>query len=139
MSNTLIFVGNLTRDCERRQTQNGNVLNFAVAESVGYRPNEKTNFWNCALFGKRADGDFMDYLKKGSKVKIVGEVSFNENNGKSYNSVRVIDCELVGGRSDSQQQNPAPKAPQYGQRNQVGYGQQGQQQNNDLDEDGLPF
>ena len=138
MSNTLIFVGNLTRDCERRQTQNGNVLNFAVAESVGYKPNEKTNFWNCALFGKRADGDFMDYLKKGSKVKIVGEVSFNENNGKSYNSVRVIDCELVGSRGDSQQQNAAPKAPQYGQRNQ-GYGQQPQQQNTDDDSDPLPF
>jgi len=140
MSNTLIFVGNLTRDCERRQTQNGNVLNFAVAESVGYKPNEKTNFWNCALFGKRADGDFMDYLKKGTKVKIVGEVSFNEKDGKSYNSVRVIDCELVGSRGDSQQQNTAPKAPQYGQRNQGGYGQQPQQQNNvDDDDSALPF
>lgn len=131
MSNTLIFVGNLTRECERRQTQNGNVLNFSVAESVGYKPNEKTNFWNCALFGKRADGEFMDYLKKGTKIKVVGEVSFNEKDGKIYNSVRVIDCELVGSR-EPQQSQPA-QAPK-----QSGYGNQNTQQKKDLDDD-LPW
>ena len=133
MSNTLIFVGNLTREAERKQTQGGAMLVFSVAESVGWGDNKKTNFWNCALFGKKAEGEFIDYLQKGSKVKIVGEVSFNEKDGKSYNSIRVIDVELVGGRSESQQQSQ-PKHGGYGNQQPVN----NQPKNNDLDDD-LPF
>lgn len=137
MSNTLIFVGNLTREAERKQTQGGALLAFSVAESVGWGDNKKTNFWNCALFGKKAEGEFIDYLQKGTKVKVVGEVSFNEKDGKSYNSVRVIDVELVGGKSDNQQPKPQNQAQGgYGQA-QGGYGKPTQAPA-DLSDD-LPF
>lgn len=106
MSNTLIFVGRLTRDAERKQTANSSFLSFSIAEDVGYGDKKKTNFWNCALFGKQSEGSLIDYLNKGSQVKIVGEVSFNEKDGKSYNSVNVQNIELVGSRGDSQQAKP---------------------------------
>ena len=143
MSNSISFVGRLGKDSERKATQNGQMLKFSVAENVGQGERKTTNWWNCTLFGKQAEGSLMDYLTKGASVFIVGEVSFSEYEGKTYNNVTIKHIELVGSRGDSQQQNAAPKAPQYGQRNQ-GYGQQpvaGGSENglNDDDSDPLPF
>ena len=144
MSNSISFVGKLGKDSERKATQNGQMLKFSVAENVGWGDRKTTNWWNCTLFGKQAEGSLMDYLTKGASVFIVGEVSFPEYEGKTYNNVTIKHIELVGSRSDSQQQNVAPKAPQYGQRNQ-GYGQKpvaggsASGLNDDEDDSALPF
>ena len=144
MSNSISFVGRLGKDSECKATQNGQMLKFSVAENVGWGERKTTNWWNCTLFGKQAEGSLMDYLTKGASVFIVGEVSFSEYEGKTYNNVTIKHIELVGSRGDSQQQNTVPKAPQYGQRNQ-GYGQQqpvagGSPSGlNDDDSDPLPF
>ena len=144
MSNSISFVGKLGKDSERKATQNGQMLKFSVAENVGWGERKTTKWWNCTLFGKQAEGSLMDYLTKGASVFIVGEVSFSEYEGKTYNNVTIKHIELVGSRGDSQQQNAAHKAPQYGQRNQ-GYGQKqpvaggGTSDLNDDDSDPLPF
>ena len=138
MSNSISFVGKLGKDSERKATQNGQMLKFSVAENVGWGDRKTVNWWNCSLFGKQAEGSLMDYLTKGASVFIVGEVSFSEYEGKTYNNVTIKHIELVGSR-DAQQQNTAPKAPQYGQKPQQGYAPQNNQpKNNDLDDD-LPF
>lgn len=138
MSNSISFVGKLGKDSERKATQNGQMLKFSVAENVGWGDRKTVNWWNCSLFGKQAEGTLMDYLTKGASVFIVGEVSFSEYEGKTYNNVTIKHIELVGSR-DTQQQNAAPKAPQYGQKPQQGYAPQNNQpKNNDLDDD-LPF
>lgn len=136
MSNTISFVGKLGKDSERKPTQTGQMLKFSVAENVGWGERKTTNWWNCNLFGKQAEGNLMDYLTKGAQVFIVGEVSFSEYEGKTYNNVRITHIELVGSRPAQQQD---VKAPQYGQRQNTGHGQNnaggGQ---SDLDDD-LPF
>ena len=137
MSNSISFVGKLRKDSERKATQNGQMLKFSVAENVGWGERKTVNWWNCSLFGKQAEGTLMDYLTKGTQVFIVGEVSFSEYEGKTYNNVTIKHIELVGSR-DTQQQNTAPKAPQYGQRQQGYAPQNNQPKNNDLDDD-LPF
>lgn len=137
MSNSISFVGKLGKDSERKATQNGQMLKFSVAENVGWGERKTTNWWNCSLFGKQAEGQLMDYLTKGASVFIVGEVSFSEYEGKTYNNVTIKHIELVGSR-DNQQQNTAPKAPQYGQKPQQGYAQQNSQPKNNLDDD-LPW
>lgn len=136
MSNSISFVGKLGKDSERKATQNGQMLKFSVAENVGWGDRKTVNWWNCSLFGKQAEGTLMDYLTKGTSVFIVGEVSFSEYEGKTYNNVTIKHIELVGSR-DNQQQNTAPKAPQYGQKPQQGYAPK-PYQNNDL-EDLPPF
>lgn len=143
MSNSINFVGRLGKDSERKQISNGQILKFSVGENVGYGDKKTTNWWNCSLFGKQAEGNLMDYLVKGAQVFIVGEVSFSQGqDGKTYNNVRITHIELVGSRPNQQQTT----APQYGKGNNQGsYGnqQQSAQQNNgggysDL-EDNLPF
>lgn len=145
MSNSISFVGRLGKDSERKQISNGNMLKFTVGENVGWGDKKTTNWWNCSLFGKQADGNLMDYLTKGAQVFIVGEVSFSQSqDGKTYNNVNIKHVELVGSRPNQQQTT----APQYGKgtqqngsyQQQGGYGNNQQQQSISQDDDSdLPF
>ena len=133
MSNTIIVLGRLAKDAERKQTQSGSLLKFSVGDSVGYGDKKSTNWWNCTIFGKQAEVSLIDYLTKGAQVQVTGEISFREYEGKTYNDLKVSRIELVGSRSDSQSSQQAPQAQGYA-KPQQGYAQQ----NNDLD-DPLPF
>lgn len=140
MSNSISFVGKLGKDSERGSYSNGQYLKFSVAENVGWGDKKTTNWWNCTLFGKQAEGSLMDYLLKGAQVFIVGEVSFTQgNDGKTYNNLTIKHIELVG----SKQSNGG--ASQGSQQNsQQGYAAQPQTNQNsgggysNLDDD-LPF
>lgn len=133
MSNTLIFVGRLTKEAERKSFNAGSILKFSVAETVGFsEKNKSTNFWNCTVFGKQAESSLIDYLSKGAQVQIVGEVKFREYEGKTYNEVSVSRVELVGSRSDSQSApKPQQQAPQGYAKNPINNASQ--------DSDELPF
>jgi single-strand DNA-binding protein len=68
------FTGNLGKNAELKTTQAGkNVCSFSVAVTSGYGDNQKTTWANCALFGKRAEGQLPQYLVQGQKVAISGE------------------------------------------------------------------
>ena len=51
-----IFEGRLTKDSELKYLPNSNnaVLSFDIAVNEGYGDYKKTDFFNCAVFGKRA-------------------------------------------------------------------------------------
>ncbi|NOQ35082.1 MAG: single-stranded DNA-binding protein [Methylococcaceae bacterium] len=71
--NKLIITGRLTRDAEVRYIPSGTaVLSFSVANNTGYGKNEKTHFFNCSLFGKRAEGRLQEFMKKGKQVIFEG-------------------------------------------------------------------
>lgn len=107
--NSLSFNGRLTRDAELRSTPSGaTILNFSVANDVGFGDNKVTNFYNCTLFGKRAEGRLKEFLVKGQEVAVSGEHSlrtYDKQDGtKGYsNDCRVNDVALIGGKKDSQQ------------------------------------
>ena len=123
--NKLIITGRLTRDAELRYIPNGTpVLSFSVANNTGFGDNEKTQFFDCSLFGKRAEGKLKDFMKKGKQVLVEGEVSIKTykkqdgSNGASLN-VLVGNVELIGGNSPAEsggdyaqslQNTPSPKA-----------------------------
>ena len=123
--NKLIITGRLTRDAELRYIPNGTpVLSFSVANNTGFGDNEKTQFFDCSLFGKRAEGKLKEFMKKGKQVLVEGEVSIKTykkqdgSNGASLN-VLVGNVELIGGNSpaesggdyaQSPQNAPSPKA-----------------------------
>lgn len=74
-----IFGGRLGRDAEMH-TMRGTgdpVLNFSVAVDIGTRDNPKTQWVECALFGKRAEA-LQKYLVKGVKVTVTGRVSLEQ-------------------------------------------------------------
>jgi single-strand DNA-binding protein len=66
-----------------------------------------TIWWNCSMFGKRADS-LQPYLTKGQAVTVVGTVSereWTDKDGQKRKSmdVRVNDVALQGGKRDNNQ------------------------------------
>tara|TARA_B110000014_G_C20080134_1_gene564311 strand:+ start:257 stop:646 length:390 start_codon:yes stop_codon:yes gene_type:complete len=117
--NKLIISGRLTRDAEVRFIPSGTaVMAFSVANNTGFGENQKTHFFDCSMFGKRAEGKLKDYMLKGQQVVVEGEISLNQyqkkdgTGGASLN-VFVNNVELMGGNQQSggQSSAPAPTAP----------------------------
>jgi single-strand DNA-binding protein len=122
--NKFIFTGNLGKDAEVKVTQSGmSVCSFSVAVKSGYGDKQKTTWANCALFGKRAEGQLPQYLKKGAQVAISGELTLDEWEGKDGTAqksikINVDDLDLIGGKPEgsapAQRQPQAPAAPAPG-------------------------
>jgi single-strand DNA-binding protein len=121
MSNTFSFVGTVGRDAEVRFTpSNQAVLNVTVACNVGYGDKQQTLWVRVALWGKRAEGQLQNYLKKGQQCFISGELTQREyqaNDGTTKTSLELNAniLDLVGGKregGEQPQQRPAKPAPQ---------------------------
>ncbi len=109
--NSISIAGQLGKDAEQRFLPNGDaVASFSVADSQG--KNKPTIWWNCSLFGKRAE-TLTQYLTKGQAVTVAGNVTQREYTDKDGNKrtamdVRVNDIALQGGKREIAPE-PAPK------------------------------
>ncbi|MGZ8191536.1 MAG: single-stranded DNA-binding protein [Methylococcaceae bacterium] len=109
MSNVLSFTGTVGRDAEVRYTPSGMaVLSVTVANNIGFGDKQQTLWVRVALFGKRAEGQLQNYLKKGQQVFVSGELTQSEykaNDGTTKTSLElnanIID--LIGKRNESSQ------------------------------------
>lgn len=91
----IIIAGGLTRDAELRRTGNGDpILNFSVGVSEGR--DKPSTYFSCSLFGKRGEA-LEQYLRKGTKVTVCGDLSTREHDGKTYLQVRADQVTLQGG------------------------------------------
>jgi single-strand DNA-binding protein len=92
--------GNLGKDAALRQAGNDNVLSFGVASEAKVK-NEKVTTWvDCSIWGKRGEV-LAQYLTKGSKVTVVGELSTRVHDGKTYLTMRVSEIAMQGGGKQS--------------------------------------
>ena len=142
------ITGRLGKDCEVKQGQNGNRLVFSVAVKSGFGDNEKTTWANCVVFGKRADGQLPQYLKKGQEVAVSAEVTlekWNDQNGLEKQALKLVvgSLDLIGGQpqqqAPQQYQQPAQQPPVNQQQpNPRAQPQQAQQAPNGFEDD-CPF
>lgn len=120
MANNISIIGRVAADAELKYTPNGSaVLEFRIADDVGYGDKKVTNWWRCAMFGKQADGKLAEFLKKGQQVVVFGEATMREWTDKEGNKrmspeVRVTSVQLAGQRqsgerSEEPQRQPANK------------------------------
>lgn len=115
MSNVFSFTGACGNDAEVRYLPTGTaVLTVNVANSIGYGDNKKTIWVRVALFGKAAEGPLKEYLKKGVKVFVSGELSVSEwekDGTKRFNlELRANTIDLISSKSDSQNHQDTPQA-----------------------------
>lgn len=109
MSNVFSFTGVVGRDAEVRRIPSGQaVLNVTVANNIGFGDRQQTIWVRVAVWGKRAEGSLVDYLKKGQHVFVSGELSTREyqaNDGTTKTSIEVNAniLDLIGGRKDDEQ------------------------------------
>jgi len=112
--------GRLVRDPEltKGNEDKNSRCNFTVA--VDRRYGDETDFFDCVVFGKRAE--VIDkYFSKGSEIIVLGEGrnrSYDDKNGvrrKAY-SIQVADFNFCGSRNDGSNSQAAPepteKAPE---------------------------
>lgn len=110
--NKLIIIGNLTADPEMRTTLSGKtVTNFTVAVSRK-GDKDKTDFFCCAAWNKTGEV-CGQYLGKGKKVCVVGEVSaraYTDKQGEAKASLEVLvaEAEFLSPRGE---EAPAPASP----------------------------
>jgi single-strand DNA-binding protein len=110
--NNLTIAGQLGKDAEQRFLPNGDaVTSFSVADSQG--KDKPTIWWNCSLFGKRAEA-LAQYLTKGQAVTVSGNVTQREFTDKDGNKrtamdVRVNDIALQGGKREEAPRQAAPQ------------------------------
>lgn len=113
--NSISISGSLGKDSELKQMSSGDyICNFSIADSQGR--DKPTIWWNCTLFGKRAES-LSQYLMKGQAVTVAGTVterewSDKEGNKRKSMDVRVNDIALQGGRRDAEPQQRQAPAPQ---------------------------
>jgi single-strand DNA-binding protein len=112
------FSGNLGRDAKTGTAGQNNTpyLSFPLGVSVGFGDNKRTLWVGCTLWGKRAESKLINWLGKGAKVVVSGEIDLDmytkadQTQGATI-TVRVRDLELMEGkeRTPDATQAPAPK------------------------------
>ena len=126
--NVICITGNLGKDAELKAMQDGTpVLKFSVADSQGR--DKPAIWWNCDMYGKRAES-LATYLVKGQQVTVTGTLSEREYEGKKYQTLRVNDVALQGGRPAGEQSARPAHRPAPQQSNGSGF--------EDMDSD-IPF
>ena len=120
--NKVILMGRLTRDPEVRYTQGDNAMaiaRYSLAVDRRFKRDGEPDaaFINCVAFGK--SGEFAEkYLKKGTKVAVVGRIQTgsytNKDGQKVYTTDVVVEEQEFAesknsGSSDNNQSAPANK------------------------------
>ncbi len=106
--NSITFTGRLGKDSELKYSANGMAfLKFEVADK---HDKENTNWWNCTMFGKRAEA-LAEMLNKGSQVSVIGKIKQEKKDEKTYYNVIVNDIELLGSKKDAPTVAPTKSTP----------------------------
>lgn len=127
--NILVITGNVTKDTQVRYTQNSKaVLSFDVANNQGYGDNKRTEYYQCSIWGDRAE-KLQQYIQKGTSVTVTGEHSTEKSDCGNYFNNKVFVREIDFKTNQQPQQNQNQQLQNQGQ----------QPPANDFDDDSIPF
>lgn len=127
--NSVVLVGNLTRDAELRYTTGGTAaIKFSLAinrrKKVGDTWQDEAHFFDVVMMGKSAESVHR-FLVKGKQVAVQGELRQNrwEQDGQPRSKVEVFGfmVQLLGGgqgtgQAASNQGNSAPQGQAAGEQ-----------------------
>lgn len=115
--NKVILIGHLGADPEIRRTNNGDpIANLRIATSESWRDKntgdrrEKTEWHQVVIFNEALSKVAEQYLKKGAKVYIEGQLQtrkWQDNNGNDRYSTEVVlqkfrgELQMLSGRDDN--------------------------------------
>lgn len=113
--NKIVLMGRLTGDPESRMSSGGTqIVRYSLAVDRRFKRDGEADadFFNCTVFGKGAE--FADkYLRKGTKVVIVGRMEMDKYTNKDGQQVTawkvVVEEQEFAESKKSSEENPAPK------------------------------
>lgn len=91
----ITIAGNIGKDAATQDAGDTTVTRFSVAVSERVGTEKRTIWFDCAMWGSRGE-KVAQYLRKGVKVTVSGDLSTREYEGKTYLTVRVGDLTLQG-------------------------------------------
>lgn len=101
----ITIAGNIGKDAVTRNTQGGDsVTSWSVAVEERNGQDKRTIWFDVSLWGKRGSS-LAQYLTKGTRVAVAGDLSTREHDGKTYLTVRADQVTLLGGGEQRQQQS----------------------------------
>ena len=115
--NVFTVAGKVGKDAVLRHTDKNDVAGFSLAEDIGYGDNKKTQWYDCSIWGTRAE-KLASYILKGQAVTVTGTLGTREHDGKTYITINVNDIALQGGKpvakpdTDRVKETPKPSKPQ---------------------------
>jgi single-strand DNA-binding protein len=86
------ITGRVGGDAETRQAGSGTVTNFNCAVDQGWGESKQTNWFRVAIWGERGS-KLAQYIKKGEKVAVTGELVIGEYNGKPQYEIRAAEID----------------------------------------------
>ena len=131
---SITIAGNIGKDAVTRTTPNGDkVTSWSVAVEERNGQDKRSIWFDCTLWGKRGES-LAQYLTKGGKVAVSGELSTRDHEGKTYLTIRVDQVTLQGGKPDGERQERSQQSSGYGAG-----GSANSWRSNMDDEDSIPF
>lgn len=106
------ITGRVGGNAETRQAGSGTVTNFNCAVDQGWGDSKTTNWYRVALWGERGS-KLAQYIVKGEKVAVTGELVIGDYNGKPQYEIRAadVDCFMSGKKSDGGGHTPLTRQP----------------------------
>jgi single-strand DNA-binding protein len=110
--NNFCSTGRASADAEIKYTEKGTaVCQFNYAVQSGYGENRKTSWYQCTVWGEKAE-KVQPMIRKGSFLAVTGELTMREYAGKDgvkriSPECRVVDVTLLDKRGDGDNLKPA--------------------------------
>lgn len=103
--NTIFMLGNTGKDPEIKTFEDGGKeARFSIAQSKG--PDQPTQWFDCRARGKLVENVIEPYVKKGTKISVVGElrVDYWEKDGQKRSStyIYVKEMELASSKNSTE-------------------------------------
>ena len=99
--------GRIGKDAETKTFGENTVTQFSIASTKKFKDKETTTWLNCQKWNA---GRLAEFLVKGTKIEVAGELEIREHEGKYYTTLNVTDLEFGG----SAQQKPQEQQEQAG-------------------------
>lgn len=108
--NVCTFIGRVTRDAETSMigAKNTALTKWGIANNTGFGQYEKTNFFNCQMWGKQGES-IKQYLVKGKQICVTGQLedtTWTDDNGVKHPqwTLTVSQVSLLADSKNAQQQ-----------------------------------
>lgn len=110
----IVLAGNIGRDAVTRTTGGGEkVTGFTVAVEDRQGKEKSTIWFDVAIWGARGE-KLAEYLTKGGKVAVSGDLSTREHDGKTYLTIRADQVTLMGGGQREERREEPKRESGYG-------------------------
>lgn len=117
---TIITIGRVTADIELREgSKGGSYAKFSLAVPKGFGDSKHTVFLDVTAFGAEAKRLETGKVRKGSQIKVIGDLDVKEFTRKDKSKgmaleVRLLDWSYISsGKSSEKQNEKEEKKPEY--------------------------